>query len=178
MTDTADTPNSPRTPRTVPIVTKRFVPCQVCGEGEFQIEHVLGQRFSVGPWYCDNCAAGHWIDLSRYESGEVTVTRINTKPEHVWLICELVPQSEPVRIVYEVIDHHDDPDRESQFRSWQYLVEEHQCPTNITGSIEAVLVGSDDDAHGLFTFVGVVPRMRRGPVSRTGDVARHVLEHL
>lgn len=157
--------------------TSLFVHCPVCNSHKFQIDHMIGKL--AGPWYCGHCGAKTTIDSRDYAvSGEVLVTS-DTTSQRVWLICELEPQTEPVRIAYEVLDftseiNETDDEREGSHR---YFVEEHQCPTNITSSIEAVFVGRDDDAHGIFRYLKTVPRRVRGVAECTGNDTRWVEQH-
>lgn len=159
-----------------------FVACPVCNRAEMRIDYVMGQV--AGPWYCQFCGAKTKIDTRDYAtSGQVLVTS-DPSSQRVWLICELLPQSEPVRIAYETLDYGLDEqvpveDREDERESsCRYLIEEHQCPTNITGSIEAVFVGGDDDAHGIFEYLKTVPRrVRPDHGDTTGSNAAWVEHH-
>ena len=168
------------TTHTLTPTTRLVVACPSCNKHEFRFDHVLGKL--AGPWYCDWCDARTMIDSRSYKAtGKVAVTS-DPRSKRVWLICELVPQADPVRVAYEVLDNYEpyrpQPDADERLGSFQYLVEEHQCPTNITGSIEAVFVGRDDDTHGLFRFTGVVvPARRKGSTGSTGDDSRWVEQH-
>jgi hypothetical protein len=144
--------------------TRTFFHCK-CSRHTFTLTHLrLGHPGSWGPWYCDACGQGYrgtgGDDITVQEAGVI---------ENVALLLEL-SADQPVYLV--VNRTKGEGGHQTAIEDFRYLIEEHQCPTNLMQDPEAVLVGRDDDRHGLFRLVAVADR----PIKRH-DQAQELFGH-
>ncbi len=126
-----------------------------CGEKRWTYEHLGKSR--GGPWYCDGCGVGWLVRVvdgapmieDRGHRKAVVPVMLRMSPpegEEVWVEVEHSLYSED-GVLPTAADYDAD--------SARFLYEEHQCPGNIFRSVEKVLVGKDDDQHGLFDLMGM-----------------------
>lgn len=137
--------------------TKRFVACpngcEIGRDGVGCVDHLIDKKTSAGPWYCDVCGQGWWLEFDGV--GGVDLRARAEKLIRRIVVLELPPQTKPITILLK--EHHvrfhenDDEDREGL----RYYYDEHTCPTNWM-RVGAVVFDGDGDPHGLFRFVRVI----------------------
>lgn len=141
------------------IFTKRFVKCLNCGTHEFSIEHLFepplvapdGTTRKAGPWYCDDCGAGWYLECSQTNLVAMTPSRDRVIRRRVRL--EIPPQTETIVIFTEGSRWENAMTGESVGGNDEYFYEEHTCPSNYFRGTIAVHLGEDSDPHGLAKYV-------------------------
>lgn len=158
------------------IYSKRYFRCDCGGSGEeFSLEHLYQlypppQVSTFGTWYCRKCGQG-WKgtiadgvitvekEVGCFVKKRATLLRLN--PPQGEFVFVIVNASIFYRDGKQTYGDGDD--------GIHYLYEEHQCPINIFRNVDEVIVGSDDDMHGLFDVVAIGDR----PYDRYNDSIRN-----
>jgi len=158
------------TPVKASVVTREYVLCPHCGEGDFNVSHLeSGLRF--GPWYCDDCG-GSFVGQRQLDGTfeielrterkitTVDVLVLNPQDKPVYFVVEgmrfegVVSVGERLRQAAERMTGRPTPPEEprDEAESKRFFYEEHSCPTNW---LEPIMVyhDGDDDPHGLIEFV-------------------------
>jgi len=140
-------------------ITCPYEDCKAEGEeGPGSITHLLDCDTSFGPWYCKKCHRGIFGDIMKGEiflhfpnERQKEMGMDSSKPSLVLLRLDPLPQS--LFLVVKGIMHGDKIDHENN----AYYYNEHTCPTNYLQDAEVVIIGKDNDPHGLFEYVKSVP---------------------
>lgn len=136
---------------------KRFFSCDCSNPKEFSVEHLFesykGKVSTFGPWWCDSCGYSWSGRLFPDTQGDPDIDLEKGEyKEDIGVLLKLSVPLEELRFVAR-IKHLYKPGQ--PLRGLRYLIEEHNCPTNILSDIEKIFVGTDDDYHGLFEIVAV-----------------------
>lgn len=126
--------------------TTRFFMCPNCGAEDFQVEHLIGENTSFGPWDCGHC--NHDI-LGETRDGDVFLEH---RPSKTYPALALLKLGD---YYFAIKSYGDDPD--GRIDNWDYLFHSHQCPTNLTKAIVKIYDDEHDDPHGIFRFMASIP---------------------
>lgn len=128
---------------------RTWVHCPECNGKVGTIDHLgIGDR--PGPWWCDDCGAGYFMDI---QPDGVECRRV---PDRRWVPVRvtmvLPPQTKPITFV---VDTHgfDYDDGEAIDHGCSYFYNEHTCPTNWLREVDEILIDGKEDPHGLFEWV-------------------------
>lgn len=132
------------------VITKPYVLCPTCKEGEFAVGHLIGREEDgdTWTWLCDSCGAGI---LFKLESG---IFYCEPNPLQWKKKCVVLLRLRQHRSVYAVVQdniYHFAPDGGNK----QSFYDEHTCPTNFLRNIEYLVEGNDTDPHGIFEFMAM-----------------------
>lgn len=126
------------------IATRRYIVCPGCGQGEFQIEHLLdtGRPTDFGPWRCDREDCCTEIEGCITADGDIEIEHRKTAASGIALLklgdLYLVVDEPAGRIEDEYVD---------------YFYHSHQCPLNLLREVSDVFYGTGRDPHGVLRFV-------------------------
>lgn len=123
-----------------------LIDCPSCGaERAFEVTHLWGMQVSFGPWPCSHCGKGIRGVISGYE---VEIEKTGGSMEDSLVLLKLPPQEQNILLVTKgrLIDGDDQHD--------QYHFESHTCPVNFLRETQKIIIGDDDDPHGLFKYCG------------------------
>lgn len=139
-------------------VTKHYVDCPVCSnERAFQVDHLCKGHPDVHGQTCDSCDTYFRFT---YENGKINLVTALEKSIPVLALLKYAGNSvnEKLFFVIETKIYPEDPsnrNRDKEFDSLQYRVEEHTCPTNLI-PVECIIHNGDDDHHGVVELVDFV----------------------
>lgn len=133
--------------------TRTYVHCPECNGKVGTIDH-LGVGARPGPWWCDDCGAGYFMEIGAHG---VSCRRV---PDRRWVPVRvsmvLPPQTKPITFIVDT--HAFDRDGEALGESCAYFYNEHTCPTNWLQQVEDVIFDGEGDPHGLFEWVSTERR--------------------
>jgi len=138
-------------------VTKHYITCPFCNtdgtEGPGSADHLIQNNTSFGPWYCKSCGKAIY---GKTENGDVFVEKSDKTLEESLVLLRLDPQQQSIFLIVKgrIFDGKLDEDSD------QYLYEQHTCPTNFLGDVEVVIIGEDNDSHGLFEYVTTIRKSK------------------
>ena len=128
--------------------------CANCGHLMGRVDH-LNANGNAGPWYCDDCGIGWYIQKDA--AGDVLVEDKGKRKEKTLVLLDLKPDelNDPLRLVVQGMRFNDQEDDAARlFDQSQYFYEEHTCPSNYLRTVEHVFLGENSDPHGLFNYIG------------------------
>lgn len=141
-------------PANITVETKRKINCPCCGHADSGVDHLMGHEGdrTFGPWYCDECGAAY---SGVVKNGTDVFIQIEEKHrlDDTLVLLELPPQKETVYLVVKGMMF----DGELNEDDKRYHYDRHTCPTNYLKDSVALIIGNDDDPHGLFRFVRAIP---------------------
>lgn len=136
--------------------TKRFFKCD-CGPraSEFSVEHLFEDDVcgTFGPWYCDNCQ--HTWSLREAGKSPTKSELPMRKKQGVLLKLDYDPKRDGDLFVLVDGSKYRDFHTGGFSESEEYFYEQHQCPSNIFRDVVDVIVGEDNDMHGLFRLADI-----------------------
>lgn len=128
--------------------------CPHCKKVEaFEVTHLISNRDSFGPWYCENCGMG--VE-GRIDGGTVEVELSDTKTEETLDLLRLPQQADPVYLVVRGFTILDTETGEVKGSSKEYWYESHTCPINTIAHAEAIILKDESDPHGIFDYLDSV----------------------
>lgn len=146
--------------------TDRYFMCPNGCEHKFFVEHLLiemeqdihgwgkHEQRTAGPWYCDTCGQGWSLVLFKTGLVQVEKTKREGKKKDCWVILEIPPQSQPIRLKVRGMYFGASINQE-ELDYKRYFYEEHTCPTNYFRSVAEITIGDDSDPHGLANLIAV-----------------------
>ncbi len=139
-------------------VTKHYIDCPVCSNVRaFQVDHLCIGHHDVHGQTCDSCDTHFRFT---YENGKINLVTALKKSIPVLALLKYVGNSvnEKLFFVIETSSYLEDPanrDRDKEFESLRYWIDEHTCPTNLI-PVECIIHNGDDDHHGVVELVDYV----------------------
>jgi len=135
-----------------------YITCPSCGneglDGLGSVSHLLNMKntnITLGPWYCNTCGISY---IGKVENGEVFIEKKGYKKKTLSLL-KFKGKSNENEDVFIIVNSYDYDWTEKE-NSKQYFYEENQCPTNFLKDIEDLIVGNDDDPHGMFEYIKTI----------------------
>ena len=139
------------------IKTKRFAACpngcELGRDGIGCVDHLIDRKGSAGPWYCEVCGHGWWLEFDG--AGGLELSAWKEKLIRRIVMLELPPQTKPITILLKEQHIRFNADDEEDQDGLRYYYDEHTCPTNWM-RVGAVVFDGREDPHGLFRFVRVI----------------------
>jgi len=129
----------------------RYFLCPSCNQYKFEVEHLMGNNTSFGPWYCetDRCDC---VVRGQVQDGKVTVEQSERDGNQYSTLSLL-----KFRDIYLVVKHSVIGDQNGHIDHWDYFFHSHQCPSNLFRTVTHVFDNQESDPHGIVRFVASIP---------------------
>lgn len=142
----------------VEIFTKRYIKCPGCDKGTFGVEHLFEMNTqSAGPWACDNCNQYFKIKI---DGPKIFLEPTKNKRLNTLVLLKLDMdslQGEPVHFLVQGTTQN-----KLNRGGDRYYYEEGTCPVNVCRYTQDIIVGDDEDPHGIFEYLHTVETPHRG----------------
>ena len=136
--------------------SKVKVCCPNCDEPTFSIDynsHLPGKK--LGPWGCDTCGKNYTFVV---KGRDIFLEECEDSDTPAWLVVSIAKEDGPVYfITSSMIYHFADKDPMVEYGLNVFHYEERTCPRNFI-PVAWLFHDDDDDPHGVFDFVGFVPK--------------------
>ena len=141
-------------PANITMQTKHLINCPNCGHADSGVDHLMGQEGdrTFGPWYCGACGTAYEGVVKNGKDVLIKVSE-GRRLDDTLVLLQLPPQKESVYLVVKGMMF----DGELNEDGKRYHYDQHTCPTNYLKDSVALIIGNDDDPHGLFRFVRAIP---------------------
>ena len=147
---------------------RKCIVCLKCGGNVGCYEHLSeGRKTSQS---CEKCGSGHTFIVR--ENG-VDIWLNGKEATFTVALLKLIRGYGDIYFLvkhYHFSSHNEDDEEERN----KYFFEEHECPMNIIKSVQQVVMVwdgeelPDDDAHGLFEYLGEVDKLKPGIIKYDG----------
>jgi len=129
----------------------RYFLCPSCNQCKFEVEHLMNEDVSFGPWYCktNNCDC---VVRGQVQDGKITVEQ-STRMRDQFPTLSLLK----FRDIYLIVNDDVIGDQNGHIDHWDYFFHSHQCPENLFRSVAHVFDGQEGDPHGIMRFVASIP---------------------
>ena len=131
-----------------------YIDCPHCGaikeDGPGVVSHLFGGDTTFGPWHCRECGKG----IKGTVKGEtVLIEKVRNTIDKSFVLLRLDPQPQSIFFIVKGMIHN----KEINDSGSRYFYNEGTCPTNYMQDVQKIIVGQDDDPHGLCEFIKMIP---------------------
>jgi hypothetical protein len=139
--------------------TKHYIDCPVCSNSQaFQIDYLLRGTGDVRGDNCEECGTCFRFTLDNGKVNLVTAPAVRVPILALLRYTGNLPNQQLFFVINTTI-RLDKPgilNREADFETLRYWIDEHTCPTNII-PVECIISNGNDDLHGVVKLVDYVP---------------------